>query len=215
MMRPWRGGLIVQAALPAAVLATALAVAGCAGSQVNAQWNDPQFAGQPPRGAKVLVACEAPEPTLSRICVDRFAAKLAALGVQPVPAPGAPEAATSDADLAHAARQAGATAVLRARISPDSMQVSSGPTFGIGIGGFGGGYRSGGGVGIGVSAPIGAGAPPSTGYAASAGLTDAASGKLMWSARASAAPSSDAGAQLDALADLLLGAARQSGLFPA
>ena len=45
----------------------ALLLAGCAGSRINAQWSDPQFAGQPARGTKVLVACQASEPTLRRM----------------------------------------------------------------------------------------------------------------------------------------------------
>ena len=162
----------------------------------------------------MLVACEAPDPTLRRVCADRLAAKLAGLGALPVLAADS-EASPSDTELLQAARAAGAGAALRARISPDSTQVSTAPTFGIGIGGIGGGYRAATGVGIGMSAPIGAGAPPSTGYAASAGLFDVGSGKLMWSGRASAAPSSDVGGQLDTLAVLLLDAARQAGFFPA
>ncbi len=198
-------------------LAALLAAAGCASSAVNAQWSDPQFGGQPPRGAKVLVACRAPDPTLSRVCADRMAAKLAALGAVPMLADAGPvgDTASGGAELLQVARRAGAAAVLSTTISPDSTQISSAPAIGIGIGGFGGSYRSGGGIGVGVSAPVGAGAPPSTGYAASAGLTDVASGKLMWSGRASAAPSPDVGAQLGTLAALLLDAARQSGLFPA
>lgn len=198
----------------AALAAAWLSGAGCASSAVNAQWSDPAFGGQPPRGAKVLVACRAPDPTLGRVCADRMAAKLAALGAMPVLAGDAGEASAGDAELLQAARRAGAVAVLSATINPDSTQVSAAPSIGIGIGGFGGGYRSGGGVGIGMSAPIGGGAPPSTGYAASAGLSDVASGKLMWSGRASAAPSQDIGSQLNTLATLLLDAARQSGLFP-
>ena len=196
------------------VAAALLGLAGCAGSAVNAQWSDPQFAGQPPRGARVLVACEAPDPTLRRVCADRLAAKLTGLGALPVLAADS-ELVPSDAELLQAARAAGAAAALRARISPDSTQVSAAPTFGIGIGGIGGGYRAATGVGIGMSAPIGAAAPPSTGYAASAGLFDVGSGKLMWSGRASAVPSSDVGGQLDTLAVLLLDAARQVGFFPA
>lgn len=206
---------MVRAFQIAVVLGAVLfGLAGCATSTVNAQWSDPQFIGQPPRGARVFVVCDAPDPTLRRVCADRMAAKLLTLGAQPVLAADS-DAGYSDADLRQAARQAGASAVLRTRVSADSTQVSAAPTFGIGIGGFGGGYRSAGGVGIGMSAPIGAGAPASTGYAASAGLLDVASGQLMWSGRASAAPSSDAGDQLGTLATLLLDAARQSGLFPA
>ena len=107
-------------------------------------------------------------------------------------------------------------AVAQGRVSlvAEVAVVPPGPTIGIGIGGFGGGYRSGGGFGFGMSAPIGGAGPADTGYGASASLSDTRSGQLMWSGRASAAPSGDAGAQLGLLATRLLEAARQSGLFP-
>jgi hypothetical protein len=196
----------------------ALLLAACASSQINAQWSDPQFAGQPARGAKVLVACQASDPTLRRICADRSAAKLAALGAVPVLAPDSSDpaqaAAADEQALLQAARRAGAVALWRTQLSPEVVAVAPGPSIGIGIGGFGGGYRSGGGVGFGVSAPLAAG-PAETGYAASASLTDVASGKLMWSARASAPPSSDLAQQLSTLTGLLLDAARQAGMFAA
>lgn len=197
----------------------ALLLAGCAGSRINAQWSNPQFAGQPPRGAKVLVACEAADPTLRRICADRMAARLAALGALPVLAPDNGDvgdaAVQGEAALLQAARSAGATVLLRTQLAPEVVAVAPGPTIGIGIGGFGGSYRSGGGVGFGMSAPIGGVGPAETGYAATASLTDVASGRLMWSARASAPPSSDVAQQLTALATLLLDAARQAGFFAA
>ena len=209
-------------ALPAAWLALAgllLLLAGCATSRVNAQWSDPQFAGQPPRGAKVMVACQANDPTLRRICADRMAAKLSSLGVVPLLAADNGEvgdaAAPSEAALLQAARQAGAAALLRTSLAPEVAVASPGPSIGFGIGGFGGGYRSGGGVGIGMSAPIGGAGPAEMGYGANAALSDVVSGRLMWSARASAAPSSDLGQQLATLATLLLDAARQAGLFAA
>ncbi len=195
-----------------------LLLAGCAGSRINAQWSDPQFAGQPQRGAKVLVACQASEPTLRRICADRMAAKLAAMGAVPVLAPDSSDAeavAANEAALLQDARSAGATALWRTQLSPEVVAVAPGPSIGIGIGGFGGGYRSGGGVGFGVSAPLGGAGPAETGYAATGSLTDVASGRLMWSAKASAAPSSDVAQQLSTLATLLLDAARQAGLFAA
>ena len=137
--------------------ASLLALAGCATSAVNAQWSDPQFAGQPLRGAKVLVACQAVDMTLRRVCADRSAAKLSALGAIPLLAPDGGDAAPVDsAALLQAARDAGAVAVLNTTVAPEVAVASPGPSFGIGIGGFGGGgYRSGGGVGFGVSAPIG------------------------------------------------------------
>jgi hypothetical protein len=197
----------------------ALLLAGCAGSRINAQWSDPQFAGQPPRGAKVLVACQAAEPTLRRICADRMAARLVVLGALPLLAPDNGDvgdaAVQPEAALLQAARSAGAAVLLRTQLAPEVVAVAPGPTLGIGIGGFGGGYRSGGSVGFGMSAPIGGPGPAETGYGASASLTDVASGRLMWSAHASASPSSDVGQQLSELAALLLDAARQAGFFVA
>lgn len=201
------------------MLLALLLLSGCAGSRINAQWSDPQFAGQPARGTKVLVACQASEPTLRRICADRMAAKLTTLGAMPVLATDNGDvgeaAAATEAALLQAARGAGASVLLRTQLAPEVVAVAPGPSIGIGIGGFGGGYRSGGGVGFGVSAPLGGAGPAETGYAATASLTDVASGRLMWSARAGAPPSSDVAQQLSALATLLLDAARQAGLFPA
>lgn len=191
----------------------ALWLSGCAGSQLVAQWNDPQFAGQPPRGSKVMVACLAPELTLRRLCSDRMSEQLLTAGVQPVPAPDFEGATPDEAALLQAARSAGATALLRTTITAEVAAVAPSPSIGIGIGGFGGGYRSGGGVGIGMSAPIGGGGPAATGFGASAALSDVASGRLMWSGRASAAPSSDVNQQLATMAAQLMEGARQSGLF--
>jgi hypothetical protein len=205
-----------RAAVPLACVA-ALGLAGCAAPAINAQWSDPQFAGRSLRGAKVLVACQAAEPTLRRICADRAAAKLAALGVLPLPSadngnPGLEVAGDAQALLADA-RAAGAQVLFRLSITPDLTTVSSGPSISFGIGGFGGGYRSGGGVGVGVAAPVG-GASAQTGFAGSASLTDVASERPIWSARATAPPSADTGAQMATLADLLLDSARSAGLFP-
>jgi hypothetical protein len=148
-----------------------------------------------------------------------MAAKLSALGAVPVLAPdnGDVGEATAPTEVAllQTARSAGAVALLRTQISPEVVAVAPGPSIGIGIGGFGGSYRSGGGVGFGVSAPLGGASPAETGYATTASLTDVASGRLMWSARASAPPSSDVAQQLSTLATLLLDAARQAGLFAA
>jgi hypothetical protein len=194
-----------------ASLAVALLMIGCAGSQLVAQWNDPQFAGQPPRGAKVMVACQAPELTLRRLCIDRMTEQLLTAGMQPVPAPD--PAPPDEATLMRVAQSAGAVALWRTTISPEVAAVAPSPSIGIGIGGFGGSYRSGGGVGIGMSAPIGGGGPAQTGYGASASLSDVASGRLMWSGRASASPSSDVNQQLAKMSAQLLEGARQSGLF--
>lgn len=197
----------------AAMLTGALLLGGCAGSKLVAQWNDPQFAGQPPRSAKVMVACQAPELTLRRLCTDRLTDQLLQAGVQPVPAFESESTSPDEAAQLQAARAAGAAALLRGTVAPEVAAVAPATSIGIGIGGFGGGYRSGGGVGVGVSAPLGAGGPAETGFSLSAALSDTASGRLMWSGRASAAPSSDVNGQLAAMAAQLIEGARQSGLF--
>ena len=201
-----------------AAAGAALLLAGCASTSLNAQWSDPQFAGQSLRGAKVLVSCQAADTTLRRVCADRMAARLATMGVVPVQAAdttaaGADPPADTKA-LLQAARDAGAVVVLHTSLAPAASVATPGPSIGIGIGGFGGGYRSGGGVGFGVSAPVG-GASVETGYGAHASLTDVASAQLMWSASATAPPSSNLNEQMNALAATLLDAARQTGLFPA
>lgn len=207
-----RPTLMRRACVAVAAVAGLLWLAACATSQVNAQWSDPQFAGQPPRGAKVMVSCQAGEPTLRRLCADRMTEQLLTSGMHPLAAPDGQDAA-DEAALLLAARDGGAAALLRTTITPEVAALAPSPSVGIGIGGFGGSYRSGGSVGIGMSAPIGSGGPAETGFGASAGLTDVASGKLMWSARASAAPSADVNRQIAELAAQLFDAARQSGLF--
>ena len=195
----------------AGALVAGLWLAGCASTSLNAQWSDPQFAGKSLRGAKVLVACEAADPTLQRVCVDRVAAQLRSVGALPVPSADAGAAVDTPA-LLQAARASGAVAVMRTIVAPAASVASPGPSIGIGIGGFGGSYRGGGSVGFGVSAPVG-GASVQTGYGANASLIDVASGQLMWSASATAPPSSDFNAQMGSLATTLLDAARQAGLF--
>src|SRR5438445_12160824 len=72
----------LRAALGA--LAAGLTVAGCASTPLDAQWSDPQLAGTSLRGAKVLVACEAAEAVVKRICQDRLADEVIAHGGNPV-----------------------------------------------------------------------------------------------------------------------------------
>jgi hypothetical protein len=195
------------------VAVSALIVSGCASSSLVAQWNDPQFVGQPRRGAKVMVACEAQDFTLRRVCVDRMSDGLRPLGVEPVSAPQADGAPLDEVALLQAARTAGAEALLRTSIVPEVTSLSTVPAFGIGIGGFSGGYGGGTGVGVGVSAPLGSAGPAAMGYGASAALVDVVSGRLMWSGKASASPSPDVNEQLASMSARLLDSARQSGLF--
>ena len=193
--------------------AALLALAGCASTRLDAQWSDPQFAGTSLRGAKILVACESSDLALKRICQDQLASELAAYGATPVqssdPAstlPGRPE------QYIGAARSAGATAILSAAVAPDAFAVNSPPWVNVGIGGFGGSGRVSTGVGVGVSVPVGAG-QTSMGYGASTTLTDVATGKPMWTAKASTPASSDVNAQLGALAKIVVDGVHKAGLL--
>ena len=203
-----------------AALAVALLAAGCASTQLGAQWVDLQMPKRSLQGATVLIVCEAQDTTVKLLCESRFADRLAALGVKALTSPAladaslAAGAADSAARLA-AAKAAGARAVLQTTLRPDYAAVSAAPSFSIGIGGFGasgGGARSGVGGGVGVAVPVG-GASGGAGMAASSSLLDAGSAKIVWSAQASAPSGSDASLQIDELAGVLAGALSQAGIF--
>jgi hypothetical protein len=202
-----------RAAVPLGCLCAAvLLLCGCATTTVDARWRNVQTPAGYLRGATVLVACEAPEVVLVRLCEDRMSAALAAHGARPVlAAPGEVAAAqpgAPDMQYLPVARRLGAASVMVVGIGLASQRVSQGIS--IGIGGFGFGRYSAGGVG--VSAPIGGG-QVSAGYAADGRLTDLATGRLMWTARASAPPSSDVNDQIDRLAGSLVEAAASDRLF--
>lgn len=200
----------------AALAASMLILAGCASTKLDAQWADPQFAGRSLRGAKMLIACEAAEVAVKRICQDHLAAQVTALGATPVMGPdlanSTPGRLMPGDHYLPAARAAGASAVLAAAVAPDVSYVAPGPSIGFGIGGFGGGWRSGVGAGVGVDVPVGAG-QVRTAYAANSMLTDVASGRLMWTAKASTPASEDVNAQVAELAKAVVGAAQKAGLF--
>ena len=190
-----------------------LLLAGCASTQVDAQWRSVELPASYLRGATVLVSCETGEEVVKRICEDQVGADLRARGVRViVAAPGAmaavPPAGPTDAQYLPLARDNGARAVFAVSVGLASQSVSQGVS--VGIGGFGFGRYSGG--GIGVSAPIGGG-QVSQGYAANGRVTDVASGRLMWTARASSPPSSDVNAQFAELSKSVLDAAGTAGLF--
>lgn len=210
MNRPSRFSLL------SAGLAALLGTAGCASTQVGAQWIDPGFQGRSLRGNTLLVVCEAADAATKRVCQDQLAAQVTAYGGTARiageianPTPGREQ--TPSAYLP-AARSAGAQAVLSAAVVSDPVAtVRSGPSIGVGMGGWSGGRGSVGG-GIGISFPFGR-ASEETGLGLNGALTDVASGKLMWSGRASAPASADTGKQLDELARATLEAASKAGFF--
>ena len=194
------------------VAALPLAFVGCASTVVDTQWRNAELPPGYLRGATVMVSCETGDEMLRRICEEQVSADLSARGAMPVlAAPGtvaAIQPGIADAQYLPAARGSGAKAVFSVTVGASSASVSPGVM--LSIGGFGFGGHSGGGVG--VSAPIGGG-QVSNGYSANGRVTDVASGRLMWSARASTPPSSDVNAQLADLSKSVLDAAGKAGLF--
>lgn len=190
----------------------ALVLLGCASTVVDTQWRNAELPAAYLRGATVMVSCETADETLRRICEEQILADLRARGARPMlPAPGtvaAIQPGVADAQYLPAARDSGAKAVFSVTVGASSTSVSPGVM--LSIGGFGFGRSSAGGVG--VSAPVGGG-QVSNGYSASGRVTDAASGRLMWSARASTPPSGDVNAQLAELSKGVLDAAGKAGLF--
>lgn len=197
-----------------------LCLSGCAPTQLGAQYIDPQFPKQALHGATILVVCEAPEPVIKLICESQISSQLAQLGTKPM----------NDSKLVNptsgneppgghylqAAQAVGARAVFSTTLTPDYGQVKPMSSLSIGIGGWGGsgGYYGGSGVGggVGVTMPVGAaqGAP---GLAAVGSIIDVASGRVMWTAKATTSPAADASTQVAEVTKALAEAARQTGLF--
>lgn len=196
----------------AAMLGLGAILFGCATTQMEAQWRDPQLAPQSLQGKSVLVVCRGLDLTLERICEDKMAADVEAMGVRIVRSevPRAP-AAAGDA-LQTAARAAGAQLVLATSLEPaDTYVAPSGGSIGVGVGGSSGSYGSRSGGGIGISLPIGGSTGP--GIGASSSLTDTATGKLLWSARARSPRTSSEADQIGELSRVTVGALKESKLF--
>jgi hypothetical protein len=199
----------------AAVLA--MTITACATTQMNAEWRDPTVAPGAFRAARVLVVCRSADETLRRVCEDQWSARLAAQGLAPAPSYSIAGFPSGSADLSDemrvALRASGVAALAAMSLAPgDVTVVSPPPQVGVGIGSSG--WR-GGGVsvgGVGISLPIG-GPSATQGLGASAALVDAASARIVWSGKASAPPSGDAGAQVLQLTQVATEAMRRAALF--
>jgi hypothetical protein len=201
-------------------LGLAAMLAGCATTQMNAEWRDPVFSPGAAKRARVLVVCRAPDEALRRVCEDRWSNLLGAHGMVPERSysiAGFPSAsADTSAEMTAAVRASGVAALASMSLIPSDMgMVTSGPQVGVGVsGGSGGGHRGGGfGVGgIGISFPIG-GATVTRSLGASSSFVDVASGKLVWSGTASTPASSDRLAQVGELVRVTIEAIRRAGLI--
>ena len=198
-------------------LSSAILLSACATTRMDAQWMNPDYQGKNVRGASVLVACEAPDLTVQRICEDQLAAAVTARGAKAtlnsqLSAAATPQAGT-DPYLA-AAKRVGASAIVRMTLNSSvPVAVDSGPSIGIGVGGSSGGYRGGGSFGgVGIGFPIG-GARVSQAFGAETALIDPANGATMWSGRASSSTAQDVTGQITELAQTTIGALQGTGLL--
>ncbi|MGK6309818.1 hypothetical protein [Variovorax sp. DT-64] len=192
----------------------ALTLGGCASApQREVEWIDPAL-GQDSkilRGEKVLIACDAYDAAIRQICQDRLFRNLSDRGASPIVVPAGVMLLNDrelDGQLVESARVAGAKALFVLSLAPASTDAGSGLS--IGIGGFSFGRNSA--SGIGLSAPIATGRA-NTGFAANGRVTDARSGRLVWTATFVAAPSADLGAQFENLSRAMLEAAQRAGLL--
>lgn len=197
-----------------------LLLAGCASTQMGAQYLDPQTPPQYLRGAAILVVCEAPEPAAKLICESQAVGQLTRLGAKPLTDPKLASLMAgrepTPEQYRPAAREAGARAIFSTTLKPDIWRPSPMSSFSIGIGGWGGsgGYYggSGGGGAVGVTVPVG-GPPGAGGLAATGTLVDVASGRVIWTAGATTSRASDATSQIAELTRALTEAMRQAALF--
>lgn len=205
-MFPSRPARLAAGALGAVA---AVLLGGCASTQLEAQWSDPQRPPNVLRGARIMVACEAPDLVLKRICQDQLSSEVVARGGAPVAAPeGGAAPSGAEPNLA-AARSAGARAVWTHSVSVASSGGGSALSIGLGAFGIGGGSVRG---GVGVSAPIG-GSTANYGFALNSRVTETSSGRLLWTARATSPASNDVTAQLTELTRSVFGAADKAQLF--
>ena len=192
-------------------LAAALLV-GCASTpQLDAQWSDPSLGPSFLRGTRVLVACDAYEVVVRQICQDHLAREVVARGATPVfLAPGFPVATDRSVDAQAAACRArggreGDDGDDRRCRRPGRQSAVSDRHRRLRLRQqrqcrrrrLGAGRRR----------------PRDSGYSANGRVTEVPSGRLVWTAKATAPPSSDINAQMSDLSRLVLGAADESGLF--
>jgi hypothetical protein len=188
-------------------------MSGCASTKMEAQWRDPQLAPQSLQGKTVLVVCRGLDFTLERICEDKLTANVQAMGVKVARSDQPPPSGAAPADaLLYAAKVAGAEVVLSTTLEPAGYDVApSGGSVGVGVGGSSGSYGSRSGGGIGISLPIGGATGP--GIGASTSLTEASSGKLLWSSRARSPKTSNEADQISELSRVTAEALKGAQLF--
>jgi len=197
-------------------------LAGCATTQMTAEWRNPGLAAASLKGGRVLVVCRAPDEAVRRGCEDQWSNQLGTRGVAAMRSysiPGFPWAspdASEEMRVALVALQASGVATLASMTlyAGGVAVVNPGAQVGVGVSAGGGGHRGGGFSvgGIGITFPIG-GATAAQSLAASSSLTEVAQGALVWSGSASAPASGDVSAQVGALTQVTIEAIQRAGLI--
>jgi hypothetical protein len=200
----------------ALVVLPLLAIAGCATtpapSRIEGQWIDQAFTQRSLRDQKVLVFCRAPDAGLARVCQDHLARGLIDVGVIPIMPPAALDSGAGVEAVTQAARDAGADAAIVSALSVSAQDLyAPRPMMGMGVG-IGRGVGVGVGIGGSISIPIGAGRPM-TAFGIQTSLVDSASGREMWSMRASRPGGEEPAVQAASLSASSIDAMRRSGLF--
>ena len=200
----------------ALVVLPLLAIAGCATkpapSRIEGQWIDQAFTQRSLRDRKVLVFCRAPDAGLARVCQDHLARGLIDVGVIPIMPPAALDSGAGVEAVTQAARDAGADAAIVSALSVSAQDLyAPRPMMGMGVG-IGRGVGVGVGIGGSISIPIGAGRPM-TAFGIQTSLVDSASGREMWSMRASRPGGEEPAVQAASLSASSIDAMRRSGLF--
>jgi hypothetical protein len=165
----------------ASLAVLALSLAGCASTQVEAVWTNPEYAGRVVPG-RVLVVGLTRDETVRRMYEDAMSAQLHAHGVDAVRSYDSVNARLAEQDssvLLDAARKAGATRVLStvllAHQHIERLEVEPGPAWGWTYYGWYGYYW-----------PYGYARAETyeiDRYYASTTLTETSSGKIYWSVR--------------------------------
>jgi hypothetical protein len=198
----------------ATALALTLGLAGCAVTPNNGEWSDPGFANRSLIGTKVFAVCRAQEPSVARACEEGLLRSLRDAGAVPVMDSRSTDTAVTSDVVLQMAREAGAQVAISSHISIATVNTL-GPTMGFGMGfgrggiGFG---MNGFGVGAGMAIPMG-GVRPANIYGANTVMIDVASGREMWTLRATHPFQDEATVQAAALAGGSVDAMKRSGMF--
>ncbi len=193
-----------------ALSTTWLALSGCALSQLDAQWVDGQAAGTSFAGSKVLVVCDAAEPTVRRICEDQLALQLRAAGLEALSSDATAVISPNPAErnLA-AAKSLGAQAIFHAVIFSRSIVTQSSPMFTMGM--ESGRWRRG--WGMGMDFPYEPVRELGTAYSSDNTLSSGTTGKAIWSGKVSTVSSQDISQQIAELSRTAVASARKAGFL--